>query len=125
VVDDEEDARDLIRKLLQDAGARVDVAASAEAALGLLQGASYDVLISDIGMPGEDGYALMRRLRALGAIDAGQPPALALTAYAAPEDRQRALDAGFEVHLVKPVDPAALLASVARLAARHGSRQQP
>ena len=125
VVDDEEDARDLIRKLLQDAGARVDVAASAEAALGLLQGASYDVLISDIGMPGEDGYALLRRLRALGAIDAGQPPALALTAYAAPEDRQRALDAGFEVHLVKPVDPVALLASVARLAARHGSRQQP
>jgi len=88
------------------------------AAFGLLQASRYDVLVSDIGMPGEDGYALLRRLRALGATERGQTPALALTAYAAPEDRQRALDAGFDVHLVKPVDPVALLASVARLAVR-------
>jgi signal transduction histidine kinase len=116
VVDDEQDARELIRKLLQDAGAVVDVAASAADAIGMLQSSRYDVLVSDIGMPGEDGYALLRRLRAMDSAQGSGTPALALTAYASLQDRRRALDAGFDLHLAKPVEPGELVSAVACLA---------
>ena len=118
VVDDEQDTRDLIRALLADAGAQVDAAASADEAMRLLQASRYDVLVSDVGMPAEDGYSLLRRLRAMPSGAGGETPALALTAYAAPDDRQRALQAGFDLHVAKPVDPADLLAGIARLASR-------
>ena len=115
-MDDEQDARELIGNVLQDAGADVDVAASAADALGLLQAGRYDVLVSDIGMPVEDGYSLLRRLRAIGSAQGRRTPALALTAYASPQDRHRALDAGFDLHLAKPVETGELVAAVARLA---------
>ena len=118
VVDDEEDARNLVGKLLGDRGAQVDVAPSAADAVRLLKASRYDVVVSDIGMPQEDGYSLLRRLRAMAVDEGGETPALALTAYAAPEDRQRALGSGFQVHLAKPVEPSALLAAVAGLAGR-------
>jgi CheY-like chemotaxis protein len=79
------------------------------------------VLVSDIGMPGEDGYSLIKRVRALGADRGGAVPALALTAYARAEDRVRAVRAGFQTHVVKPVEPAELITMVASLAGRAGT----
>jgi CheY-like chemotaxis protein len=76
------------------------------------------VLVADIGMPGEDGYSLIARVRALGADSGGGVPAAALTAYAREQDRERALAAGFQTHIAKPVEPATLTATVARLAGR-------
>jgi PAS domain S-box-containing protein len=118
VVDDEPDARTLVRRLLEDCKAVVRTAASAEEAMGLLAAEPPDVLISDVGMPGEDGYALMKRVRALGAGRGGDVPAIALTAYARAEDRMKAMLAGFEQHVVKPVEPVELITLVAILAAR-------
>jgi len=80
------------------------------------------VLISDIGMPGEDGYSLMKRLRATPPEDGGATPAIALTAYARAEDRMKAILAGFQMHVSKPVEPAELIAMVASLAGRAGHR---
>ncbi len=118
VVDDEQDARDLIEAVLADCHARVVVAASAAEALALVQRERPDVLVSDIGMPGMDGYELLRRVRALGVAQGGAVPAIALTAFARSEDRMRALRAGFRVHVAKPVDPAELVATVASVAGR-------
>jgi PAS domain S-box-containing protein len=118
VVDDELDARDLVRRLLEDRDAKVVTAASAAEALASLSRARPDVLVSDIGMPGEDGYSLIRRIRKLSPAEGGRTPALALTAYARSEDRTKAVDAGFQTHLAKPVQPSELLAAVASLAAR-------
>ena len=78
------------------------------------------MLVSDIGMPGEDGYALIRRVRALGPARGGDVPAVALTAYARAEDRMKAILAGFQMHVSKPVEPAELLTMVASLAGRTG-----
>ncbi len=116
VVDDEADAREFIRAILAGCGAEVTAAASAASALGVLRRAQPDVLVSDIAMPDEDGYALVRQVRALGASAGGRVPALALTAYASAEDRQRVLGAGYQMHLAKPVEPADLVAAVAALA---------
>jgi PAS domain S-box-containing protein len=113
VVDDEADARELMRRLLEECGAKVVLAPGAEAALHAVQRGAPDVLVSDIGMPDVDGYELLRRMRKLPA--AGGVPAVALTAFARAEDRARALDAGFTEHMAKPLEPAALLALVARL----------
>ncbi len=115
VVDDEADARELAECILRDAHADVASAASAVEALRVLDSARPDVLVSDIGMPEVDGFDLLARLRARGPGQGGDLPALALTAFARPEDRQRALDSGFQGYLVKPLEPAALLAAVARL----------
>jgi signal transduction histidine kinase len=123
VVDDEADARELTARMLGGAGARVTAAASAAAALGALEGELPDVLVVDLGMPGEDGYALLRQVRALPAARGGALPAAALTAYARAEDRARALAAGFQIHLAKPVDPPELVAAVAGLAAGPSSRR--
>jgi PAS domain S-box-containing protein len=119
VVEDEEDTRDLLATALSHTGAQVEAVGSAEEALDALRRRPPEVLVCDIGMPGEDGYALLARVRALAAEDGGQVPAVALTAYARPDDRTRALAAGYQVHLPKPVDPDELIAVVARMAARH------
>jgi PAS domain S-box-containing protein len=118
VVDDELDARELVAEAFKSAGAVVHLAASAEDALGVLVTSQPDVLVSDIGMPHEDGYALMRRVRALPADQGGEIPALALTAYARAADAERAFDAGYQRHVAKPVDPLLLVELVAGLAGR-------
>jgi signal transduction histidine kinase/DNA-binding response OmpR family regulator len=115
VVDDEPDARNLLRRLLEECDAKVITASTADAALALLKMERPDVLVSDIGMPGEDGYTLIRRIRTLPNAEGGRTPAVALTAYARSEDRIRAVTAGFQHHLTKPVEPAELLAIVASL----------
>ncbi len=120
VVDDEPDARALVKRLLDDRGASVRAACSAAEALRLIGEARPDVLVSDIGMPGEDGYALIQRVRALSATGGGTIPAIALTAYARSEDRMKVILAGFQMHVAKPVEPAELLTMVASLAGRTG-----
>lgn len=119
VVDDELDARELIATVLGQCGAEVKAVASAIEALAVLEQFQPQVLVSDIGMPGEDGYTLIRKLRALEAEQGGQIPAVALTAYARAEDRTQALLAGFQLHVPKPVDPAELAVVVGNLAGRH------
>jgi signal transduction histidine kinase/CheY-like chemotaxis protein len=109
VVDDEEDTRELLRAILERCGATVETASNADEGVALFQRMRPDVVVSDIGMPGEDGYSLIRRLRALP-DDAGRTPAVALTAFARGEDRTRALMAGFKAHVPKPVDPRELVA---------------
>jgi CheY-like chemotaxis protein len=113
VVDDEPDAKELVRRLFEEQGAAVVTASSAAEALAALATRPPDVMVSDIGMPGVDGYELIRRVRAGSA--ARDVPAVALTAYARPEDCARALGAGYQAHLTKPIDPIELLAAVARL----------
>jgi PAS domain S-box-containing protein len=118
VVDDDADTLDAVRHLLELAGARVSTASSASEAFDALTGEPPDVLLSDIGMPGEDGISLIRRVRGLDRSRGGQVPAAALTAYTQVSDRHRALGAGFQAFLAKPVDPGELAAAVARLAGR-------
>jgi CheY-like chemotaxis protein len=119
VVDDEPDARDLIRRVLEDCGATVVTADSAAEALSLLHETTPDVLVSDIGMPGQDGYEFIDSVRKLETSrKARKVPALALTAFARWEDRTRALIAGYEMHVSKPVEPFELVASVAALVRR-------
>ncbi len=117
VVDDEEDNREVMKALLEESGAHVVTAASAAEALQRLREARPELLISDIGMPGEDGYGLITRVRALPAAEGGGVPAVALTAYARVEDRTRALTAGFDMHVAKPVEPAELLSLLTHLIA--------
>jgi signal transduction histidine kinase/ActR/RegA family two-component response regulator len=118
VVDDDPDTLEVVRQVLEQAGAHVVVAASAREAYEALAARPPDVLLSDIGMPGEDGLALIRRVRALEAARGGRVPAAALTAYTQVEDRQHALSAGYQAYLAKPIEPAELTAAVARLAGR-------
>jgi CheY-like chemotaxis protein/anti-sigma regulatory factor (Ser/Thr protein kinase) len=103
IVDDDDDARELIGDALAEMGARVERASTAAIAFAQLQAEPPNVLISDIGMPVEDGYSLMRRVRALPPERGGETPAIALTAYARPEDVRKAEEAGFQLHVVKPV----------------------
>ena len=118
VVDDEADARALVKRLLEDRQASVRTAGSATEAMELFRSERPDVLVSDIGMPEEDGYSLIRRVRALGPEHGGNTPAIALTAYARSEDRLKIIMAGFQIHVAKPVDAVELLALVASLAGR-------
>ena len=115
IVDDEPDARALLRRLFEEWDAIVITAASADEAIAILQSELPDVLVSDIGMPGEDGYTLIRRVRALAPESGGRTPAIALTAYARTEDRVKSVVSGFQHHLSKPVEPTELIAVVARL----------
>jgi signal transduction histidine kinase/CheY-like chemotaxis protein len=115
VVDDEADAREWVARVLADAGADVRAVASSDEAMRCLQGFRPQVLVSDIGMPGRDGYALIRDIRMLPDAALSAVPALALTAFARAEDGIRALTAGYQLHLGKPVDEARLLAAVASL----------
>jgi CheY-like chemotaxis protein len=117
VLDDERDARDLLELVLGQAGAQVRTAESASAGLAALADFAPDVIVSDIGMPDEDGYSFMRRVRSM-AGRSGSTPSIALTAYARGDDKQRALEMGFSSHLGKPVSPDELTALIAQLA-RH------
>jgi len=121
VVDDEADARDLIKRVLVECDAEVITAGTAAEALRLVDSDRPDVLVSDIGMPDVDGYELMRRLRALHGGAGIRLPAIALTAFARSEDRTRALRAGFLVHVAKPVEPSELIATVASVVGRAGT----
>jgi PAS domain S-box-containing protein len=113
VVDDEIDARALLKRILEESRAIVTAAESAEEAIELLQAGKFDVLVSDIGMPGEDGYSLIKRVRSLGAAGGGDIPAIALTAYARSEDRIKAVTAGFQMHIAKPVETIELITMIA------------
>ena len=114
LAEDDRDARELLERVLGECGAQVRACAGAQAALAQLRLGQCDVLVSDIGMPGMDGYELVRRARRL---EGGQPRAcIAMTAFARPEDRERALRAGFDAHVAKPLEPALLVATIARLA---------
>jgi CheY-like chemotaxis protein len=124
VVDDDADARDSMAAMLALRGARVKMAASAAEALLALETDPVDILVADIGMPDEDGYALIRRVRALASACA-RLPALALTAYARPEDQEAVLAAGFHVHVAKPVHPDELAAAIASLAPGRGQGTMP
>ncbi len=121
VVDDDSDARGVLARILRDARASVITAASAAEALEILREANPALLISDIGMPGEDGYDLIRKVRALPTVNCGRVPAVALTAFARSEDRQRALLAGYQLHVAKPVEPSELLTVCASLVGRISS----
>ncbi len=116
IVDDEPDARALVRRLLEDCNAIVVAASSARDAFERFLQDRADVIVSDIGMPGEDGYSLIRRIRALGPHRGGNVPAVALTAYARAEDRMKAVMAGFQHHVAKPVEPAELITMIASVA---------
>lgn len=115
VVEDEEDSRLLVKTVLEECGCHVRVAASAEDAMAAFAAEVPDVLLSDVGMPAQDGYDLIRRIRALPPDEGGEVPAAALTAYARAEDRRRALRAGYSIHIPKPVEPAELVTVVASL----------
>lgn len=122
VVDDEPDTRDLLRELLSAHRAEVLTAASAAEGLSILQAQPVDLLISDVGMPEQDGCSMIREVRALKSREKAQIPAIALTAYARTQDRTRVLLAGFTSHMPKPVEPLELLAMVGTLTGRTHSR---
>ncbi len=115
VVDDEKDTRDLIGRALEDRGARISVADTSQEAIEILERDEIDVLLADIAMPGEDGYSLIKRIRA-GASPLASIPAAAVTAHARDDERIRALAAGFHVHMAKPVEPSEIVRMVNHLA---------
>ncbi|HJZ80078.1 MAG TPA: ATP-binding protein [Pyrinomonadaceae bacterium] len=117
VVDDEMDARQLVSHFITRSGAEVQTCESSREALELLEQWRPDVLLSDIGMPGEDGYSFINKVRALPAERGGRTPAAAFTAYAREEDRDRALAAGYQMHIAKPVSSEDLVSTLAQLAA--------
>ncbi|UKO97589.1 chemotaxis protein CheB [Nostoc sp. UHCC 0870] len=119
-VDDQADSRDLIKQMLEDSGAEVVVVTSAKEAIAALieSPGKYDVLLADIGMPEEDGFTLIRHVRELEPEIGGQIPAAAITAYATEQERQKAIDAGFQVHLAKPIDLTQLVLMIANLSDR-------
>jgi PAS domain S-box-containing protein len=118
IVDDEADARELLTIMLEQAGANVTAVGSVSDALNIIEQLQPDILLSDIGMPGEDGYCLIQKTKHLKTKSGKQIPAAAITAYARVEDQVRALQAGFQTHLPKPIDPAQLIAVVTTLAGR-------
>jgi CheY-like chemotaxis protein len=118
VVDDNADMLWLLRTMLGAYGAEVVTAASAREGLAALSSSSFDVLVSDISMPGEDGYSLIRDVRALAPDRGGRTPALAMTSFAGLYDRARSLAAGFQAHLPKDAQPEEVVSTVARLAGR-------
>jgi len=118
VVDDEEDTRQLLVQSLTFYGATVITANSAEQAFTELQDKNPDVLVSDIGMPGEDGYSLIRRIRVLANEQNRDIPAIALTAFTRAQDRMRALTSGYQNHVAKPVEPDELATVIASLTGR-------
>ena len=119
-VDDQADSRDLIKWMLEDFGAEVVVVTSAREAFAALTESpgKYDVLLADIGMPEEDGFSLIRQIRQLEPEAGGQIPAAAITAYATEQERQKAIDAGFQIHLAKPIDLTELVLMIANLSGR-------
>lgn len=120
MVDDEQDARDLVATVLAQAGAVVTAVGSAEEAIHAIRERAPMLLISDIGMPGEDGYSLIARVRALAPERGGAVPAVAVTAFTRPDDRARALVAGYTAHLPEPIDTRELVTLVENVM-MHGS----
>ena len=118
VVDDDEDSREMIRAALELQGASATCVADAHQALAEFKKRRPDVVVSDIGMPGADGHAFLREVRALPRRRGGHVPAVALTAYAKGDDATRVLTAGYQVHVPKPVEPAELANVVATLTGR-------
>jgi CheY-like chemotaxis protein len=118
IVDDDPTAVELVKEVLVQAGAEVVECRATDEALRAVEQRRPDALVSDIEMPGQDGYSLIRKLRALSPEQGGKTPAVALTAFGRPEDRIRSVQAGFNIHLTKPVDPAELTAVVASLIGR-------
>jgi CheY-like chemotaxis protein len=116
VVDDDPDARELIMEALMESGAIVETAASVRQGFDAFHLFRPDVVVSDIGMPDEDGYSFVRRLRALPKNEGADVPAVALTAFAGEDDRAKALAAGYDKHVGKPVDPVVLVTVVSGLA---------
>lgn len=121
VVDDEPDARELIKRILVECHAEVGLADGAKRALEILPVLNPDVIVSDIGMPDQDGYELIRQIRTLPPSAGGRTPAVAVTAFARSEDRTRAMLSGFQVHIAKPIEPQELLATVASLVAHRAA----
>lgn len=124
VCDDDEDARELLAAVLSAEGATVFTAPSRGEALDAFREWSPHVLVSDVGMPHIDGYELIGQIRAMPEDEGGQTPAIALTAYAMPEDELKALVAGYQVHVVKPIDPLRLVQMVANLVGRPMQRNR-
>jgi CheY-like chemotaxis protein len=122
VVDDEPDAREMMACALADCGTTVITAGSAREALDALERTDVNVLLADIGMPLEDGYSLIRQVRSLPTARLASIPAAAVTAYAREDQRQRALAAGFQLHIPKPVNAPDLARAVAQLVAAHSSQ---
>jgi CheY-like chemotaxis protein len=118
VVEDHDDTREFVATVLGQYGAEVTTATSARTAVAAFERARPHVLVSDIAMPGEHGYSLIETVRALPPEQGGRVPALALTAYVRPEDREHVLAAGFNQHMAKPIDPIDLASAVAQLAKR-------
>jgi len=115
VVDDDADTRDFVRIALEQFGSEVTTAVSAAEALDALHRVHHDLIISDLGMPVEDGYSLINRVRALSPDRGGNIPAVALTAYARVDDSFRAIHSGFQIHIPKPVEPSELISAIARV----------
>jgi len=124
LVEDEQDTLDFLERFLESHGATVIAARGAAEALAMLPAAAVDFLVSDIGLPETDGYELLRRIRAGDFGAASSAPAIALTAYARPEDRLRSFRAGYQAHLTKPVDPTELVATIANLAKLSAPRDE-
>jgi CheY-like chemotaxis protein len=120
LVEDDDDARELVSAILEQAGAQVQSEASADEGFDAMLSFRPQLLVSDIAMPHQDGYSLVRRIRALDAQVGGGIPCVALTAFTRALDRERALAAGFTAHIGKPVDPAQLVATVGALAGLAG-----
>ena len=123
VVDDDEDTCEILGVILEQAGAEVRMCVSATQALTAMDSWVPDILVSDIAMPGEDGYTLIRKVRARKTEVGGAVPAVALSAYGRDEDRTKALSAGFQVHVGKPVAPSRLIDIVATMAGHGGGAQ--
>jgi CheY-like chemotaxis protein/anti-sigma regulatory factor (Ser/Thr protein kinase) len=119
LIDDETDSREVTRAVLERGNASVETACSVAEALERLRASKPQVIVSDIGMPGEDGFSFIQKLRALPREEGGRIPAVALTAFARTEDRRRALTAGFNNHAAKPIEPQELLIVIANLVGRY------
>lgn len=120
-VDDDVDNLDLVTFILEQAGASVAAVKLATEALTALEQSPFDLLVSDIGMPGMDGYTLLQKVRSLPAYRDNPLPAIALTAYAAEYDQQQALAAGYQLHITKPIEPEELVRAIAQLAPQHNT----
>jgi CheY-like chemotaxis protein len=124
IVDDESDTLELMKTVLRECGARARTASSVSVALEAISAKAPDLLISDIEMPNQDGYSLIRTIRAMPSREAHEMPAIALTAHAHELDRTRALSAGFQLHLRKPVDPSELVGAMAQLIAERKTEKR-
>jgi len=118
VVDDHPETRELLAAVLQAHGAEIETSASAAEAIEKIERCRPDVIVADIGMPGEDGYSMIKKIRNLEGSGSRRIPALALTGYAGPRDKERALEAGYQIHMAKPIDPDQLVETIATLARR-------